>query len=625
MKRPILIVLIGYIIGIVWGLYIKLSIAPFAVCIVFLCINILKNKNLKQIYRYLKVFIKKETIIVLIVSSVISNTYVIYQNTRYYNLYKDLEKSIDVVCTVVEHRKNYKYKVVYKVKVEKINNSKKYKDTYLYMNFYKAKDLNIKYGDKIRVKGEYVKPDVQRNYKGFNYYEYLKTEKCYGIIKVKNSKVEKIKENNLNYIKLLANKSSNLLYEKANIILPEKTRDLLIAILIGKDDELEQDMINDFRDSSLAHMLAVSGSHISYIIISASFIIEKIDINKRRAKYFIIIILIFFMFLTGFSEPVVRACIMGIMVMAADIFYRKTDFITSISMSLLILLIENPFSIKNIGLLLSFGGTIGIVLYKEYIFINLSKCIKNKNKIKDLILHMLSVTCAAQIMITPIIILFFNTMSLTFFISNLLAGYLLEIITIFGFLVLFISMCFVNIAKFLGFYLNIILYLLIYIANICSEIPFSKIYMVTPNIITIIFYYIFFLLVIYFRYLTGKNELRNIEKKLLNKKIKIINWIKSHRKNILAILIVLILITNILKKASIDLKIYFVDVGQGDCTLIITPQNKSILIDGGGNREDDIFNVGEKILMPYLLNRKIKCLDYIIISHFDSDHIRTEF
>ena len=68
-----------------------------------------------------------------------------------------------------------------------------------------------------------------------------------------------------------------------------------------------------------------------------------------------------------------------------------------------------------------------------------------------------------------------------------------------------------------------------------------------------------------------------------------------------------------------NLKIYFVDVGQGDSTLIITPLNKKILIDGGGTEFGD-YNVGEKTLMPYLLARRIRKIDYIIISHFDTDH-----
>ena len=65
--------------------------------------------------------------------------------------------------------------------------------------------------------------------------------------------------------------------------------------------------------------------------------------------------------------------------------------------------------------------------------------------------------------------------------------------------------------------------------------------------------------------------------------------------------------------------IHFVDVGQGDCTFIQTRNNKKILIDGGGNEIGEDY-VGENIVLPYLLNRRSKVIDYIFISHFDSDH-----
>ena len=76
---------------------------------------------------------------------------------------------------------------------------------------------------------------------------------------------------------------------------------------------------------------------------------------------------------------------------------------------------------------------------------------------------------------------------------------------------------------------------------------------------------------------------------------------------------------DIINLAEVYLKIYFIDVGQGDSTLIVTPCNKKILIDGGGSQ---FYDTGKNVLLPYLLNRKINKLDMIIISHFDQDHVR---
>ncbi|MCI9064144.1 MAG: MBL fold metallo-hydrolase [Clostridia bacterium] len=89
----------------------------------------------------------------------------------------------------------------------------------------------------------------------------------------------------------------------------------------------------------------------------------------------------------------------------------------------------------------------------------------------------------------------------------------------------------------------------------------------------------------------------------------------------MSIILIICLIGSIIKIIPKDLKVYFIDVGQGDSTLIVTPLNKSILIDGGGS-EFGSFDVGENTLLPYLLDRGIKQIDYIIISHFDTDHCR---
>ena len=61
-----------------------------------------------------------------------------------------------------------------------------------------------------------------------------------------------------------------------------------------------------------------------------------------------------------------------------------------------------------------------------------------------------------------------------------------------------------------------------------------------------------------------------------------------------------------------------VDVGQGDCTLVITPTGKTILVDGGGSSKESDFDVGERIVVPYLLNKGICQIDYLVFSHFDT-------
>lgn len=82
----------------------------------------------------------------------------------------------------------------------------------------------------------------------------------------------------------------------------------------------------------------------------------------------------------------------------------------------------------------------------------------------------------------------------------------------------------------------------------------------------------------------------------------------------------ILIITALLRYIPKQLKVNFVDVGQGDCTFITTPKNKTILIDGGGSASDE-YDVGKSTLLPYILDRGYKKIDYMIISHFDNDHV----
>ena len=113
-----------------------------------------------------------------------------------------------------------------------------------------------------------------------------------------------------------------------------------------------------------------------------------------------------------------------------------------------------------------------------------------------------------------------------------------------------------------------------------------------------------------------KHQKRRVEKFIL-KRTKAIN-----KKVLISIFIIIIALTLIYKQIPKDLNIYFIDVGQGDSTLIVTPMNKTILIDGGGSRYRESFDVGENTLMPYLLDRGIVNIDYMMVSHFDSDHVQ---
>ena len=521
-----------------------------------------------------------------------------YLNKKYHKVYKNTKNIENVKAVILKGpiENEYTYKYIVKAKTGQLKNKK----FIIYIN--KNKNKLFKYGDLIKIQGEYSSPQTARNYKGFDYSQYLKTLKIYGIIKIEEANL--LKENDLNFVLISINNLKQKMIDHANKNMPQKTANLLLGLLIGQKDNIQEDIIKSFRTANLSHILAVSGAHTSYIILGLTYIITKSKAPRRIGYIITIIILLVFIIITGASYSVIRACIMSIITISAKLFYKKENFFISICVSLFIILIQNPFAINDIGLKLSFLGTIGIIVFNKNItefFIRI--------KTKENIAKVLSLTFSAQLMIMPITILNFNTFSLTFFISNILASPLLGIIIILGFIAIFVSFVLNPISKILFFVLNLFLELLIFISEIVTKIPGSSILVKTPNLVSVITYYILILFINYF-FIIKKNPIRRFQKKII--KICTIKNIKRIIKIIARIFLIISFLTMLVRVINPTLKIYFIDVGQGDCALIITPKGKKILIDGGEGKNE--------ILLPYLLDRGINKIDYIIISHFDSDH-----
>lgn len=577
MQRPLLIVAISYIIGIVIGVYFRMSIPFILIILIINCIII--NK------KYLKV------IIIIIMTIIISSTETIYLNNRYDNINENLNaKSIKLIGTICSQIEETDYKYIVTIKTEK-----RYKNVkmIIYFNKDKVELEKLTYGNEIVIAGKYNEPDGRRNYKGFNYKEYLKTKEIYGIIECE-SEVQVVKIKNLNFIQLAINNLSIKIQQNLDKILLKDTKDLAVGILLGVSSDIDSEVKQNFRDCNLSHMLAISGSHLTYLILGLNLLLNKKILGIRKCKVITIIIIIIFMLIVNMSSSIVRAGICTIISILGTLIYRKSDSYTAIAISLLFSLIKNPFSLFNIGLQLSYLATLGIIIF----YTMLSKIKISEGKLKKYIIENIISTLSANILILPITTYYFNTIPTNFLLSNLVAGPVLGISLIFELITVFISFISIKLAQIPGAVVNVCLILLTKITKIISKIP--NITVVTPKIASVILIYIIILNV--WLYTNKKNIYKNLK-----------------ISRLLCILIIIILIINFLNIER-TMRIYFIDVGQGDSSLICTPTGKNILIDGGGSRTPEKYDVGEKVLLPYLLDRRIKKLDYIIISHFDADH-----
>lgn len=605
MKRPILIAALGYIIGIVWGLSFKVVLI-FCSIIAICMIIVEKNKN---ILRIIKLVINKKVTILLLIFIIAGFIHIKFLEYDYEKIYISLE-NVNIVGTIVSSKKEKQYINEYKIETEKINNIKLKKKFILL-----TKNKEIEYGNKIKLEGTYIKPSKSRNYKGFDYSNYLKTENIYGTIE-QNGKIELIKEKNINYLFINLYKVKNKIIKNINNKFPEETRGVFLGILLGDKSSIEEDVRQNFADSSLSHILAVSGTHVSYVVICISVLFKKLKLNKNIRKALASLVLFMYLYLVDFSVSATRAVIMSTIVIMQMLFYRKQDTITTIAFSSIIILINNPYSILNIGFLLSYGGTIGIILFVNKISIESKEDFfqRFKSYLKDICIA----TISAQTIIMPIIIYYFNTISFTFIISNIIASLIIGPIIMIGLVIIAISFFKIPIISLIIRFYNILIVILVRTANIISKMPISKIYLKTPTTLEIIFYYSVVFLIALLIYIKKSN--RKFIKKIIQIDIyNLKNFFINNRNKVLIFISIISLIYIISIKIPKELKINFIDVGQGDSCLITTPQNKKVIVDSGGSES---YDVGKNVLLPYLLDKRITKIDYIMISHFDTDHCK---
>ena len=214
----------GYIIGIIWGLYLKVSIVP-----IFFVFGIILILGLKFGYVSLKT-IKKYKFLILsfIVFAIISNIQILNLENKFNTLYKNIE-DVNIIGTVISDRKETTYKASYTIALESLNNSLKFKGTNLII--YVSKEDYLSYGDKIFAKGIYEEASSSTNYRAFDYREYLKSKNVYGTVNAESTKI--IKKNNASFIALLINNIRNKIKENLKEAIGEEA-DIAIGILLRR-------------------------------------------------------------------------------------------------------------------------------------------------------------------------------------------------------------------------------------------------------------------------------------------------------------------------------------------------------------------------------------------------------
>lgn len=257
---------------------------------------------------------------------------------------------------------------------------------------------DIELGDVITFKAVAKKPEVLE---GFDYPAYLKTLDVYGL--VKNPQNIQILKHDNSVITFVINNFRNNLEQKIRENLPEPHAALLLGMLIGNREEFAGGFDESLEATGTTHIIAVSGFNISLVI--AGILSLAGMLPRRQLLILAIPALLLFQAVVGFDNiPALRATLMGIAVIWGQLLGRRGSVYSTLSLSVLILLADNPYIYKSISFQLSYAAVMGLLLLQS----------KIKSLLPDIfgfVRDELSITLAATIMTLPVIVNNFGVIS----------------------------------------------------------------------------------------------------------------------------------------------------------------------------------------------------------------------
>lgn len=352
MKRPICKLAIGAIIGIIGGLYWKNQAVLLSIFLIVLILCVSKVKFSQKFILNSLIFSRKSWISVtfILIISIIFNGYMQYTEKRYSSEDERLKGLTNWKAIVVSNKVEKEYKDHY---VVQLDNGMKCN---VYISSQKA---DIAFGDEVIVYGEYKELEKQKNPGGYDANLTGKTKKIVGTILAE--KIEHVQSKKINAVAYIIFQVRQYCLNRIEKNLPKEASYITQALILGEKSKIPKEVMEDFRESNLSHMLAISGAHISYILIAIMFF-EKFC-AKRTLQIFILIFLTFFCILVGATPSVMRACIMSGIFIVGMLVHRKCCIYTNMAISIVVLCIENPYCLWDLGLQLSYVGTLGILIW----------------------------------------------------------------------------------------------------------------------------------------------------------------------------------------------------------------------------------------------------------------------
>ena len=372
------------------------------------------------------------------------------------------------------------------------------------------------------------------------------------------------------------------------------TAAFLTAILTGDKSGLSERAAADLSEAGLYHILAVSGMHCGFLL---TLVVLLTGRHRRKLVAGVMVgLLVFYALLTGGSPSVVRACVMLVLLLAAPLFDRESDGPTSLLTALFLILLWNPFAAASISLQLSFAAMAGILWLTPKLY-NLLMGDKKHDKVFHFTVASFSATMGALVFTVPLSAYYFGTLVLIAPLSNLLCLWAASGVFLLGLLAVLAGFLWMPLGMLLAVVPRLLAGYILAAARLLAKIPYHAVYFSNP----------------YLKYWLAFAYLLFLAAYLMKP--------KARRKYAVAALAAVLTLAVTVRlgamRYSAGLEAVMLDVGQGQCVLLASGGEYALVDCGSGS---SWYDAGE-VAAHQLKTMGCTELDYMILSHYDKDHI----
>lgn len=437
-------------------------------------------------------------------------------------------------------------------------------------------------GRRIILRGQLQRPDGAANPGCFDYNLYLRSRGIGCIIRAETAELSD-SEPRLKHLRLLI-KIREAYLELFN---NDNTRSFIKGIIFGDKSEIDEDIRNDFTENGTGHVLAVSGLHIGFVYSLILFL------NGRRrtaaSEAAAVIILILYGEMTMWNPSTLRAVMILCFNLLSGHVRRPFDLLTSVSASALLLLIYNPYQMLNSGFQMSFLTLMSISI--------LSK------PLSGIFGSYVGFIISVQAGILPISLYIFNRFNPLTALVNIPVIAVAAVIVPFCMILLLMSTITGGLPRICVTAADGLTEMLI---GLNRELSMNGSYSFDTAISNPVWILLLYLII--FTFFSEWFRLRFFRRE-----------IKPVVFAVIMIITVCIVTGSACSNPFLRDRAVFVSVGQGSCIHLRTPKGLNILIDGGGSES---YDMGSRILRPYLLRNGADKVEVALATHMDTDHYK---